>query len=565
MALWYALRMTKARKDHDPSWRSRLLWVGKWLGIPLLVYLLFFTGYASTWMLHFNTRFFTDQGDGYQNVWNMWWVNYAVIHLHQLPWHTAMLHYPYGTTLVGQTLNPFNGFVGIFLMHVLHLNLVQAFNTMVVFSFVFGGTTAFWLCYKFSHKYIPSLIGGFIFTFSSYHFAHAIGHMQLVSLEWIPLFILLWWNLLTRPRYRTAVGAAVVLLLVLFCDYYYLLYSLLAAALILIYVWYKKDLAPIKEKTTYRPFITFVVLTLLFVAPLPLELFRDNSRDPLLGAHDARLFSTDLFSLVLDGGFWHFAYLTHWYWHNVKAYIAESSVYFGVSTIVLVCIALWKRSKIHRDINFWLILGAVFLILSFGPRLMVVGYSINHAPLPYAVIEKLLPQLKLSGDPDRFIVMTTLAIGVISSMVLARLDLKQRKGQLLTGLFFAVLALELWPGVFAINVANAYPNYVNALKQLPPGAVLDNGALSQSWQLRDQTIDQKPMALGYISRTPTSVFNKDQQFVATVVPAGYPKLCSAYGIRYVTVPASRPLQTTFPIVYRDSSDLIYDIKDSPNC
>jgi hypothetical protein len=532
-------------------------------GIPLLFYFIFFWIYAGTWMGHFNTRFFADQGDGFQNVWNMWWINYAVVHLHQLPWHTFMLHYPYGTTLLGQTMNPFNGFVGIFLMHVLHLSLVQSFNTMIIFSFAFGGVTAFWLCYYFTKKYIPSLIGGFLYTFSSYHFAHAIGHMQLVSLEWIPLFILLWWKLLKNPRYRTAIGAAIVLLLVLFCDYYYFLYSLGAAALILVYLWHKKELAPIKEN--YRAYLSFIILSLIIVAPLPLALLRSNSRDPLQGAHDARLFSTDILTPIIDGGFWHFAWLTHRYWHNVKAYIAESSVYFGVSTIVLIIIAVWKRAKIHRDIVFWLVLGAIFGIISMGPRLMILGYSINHAPMPYALLEILLPTLKLSGDPDRFIAMSFLAASVIVAMVLARLDLSQRKGQLLIGLFFVVLAFELWPNILPTNVASAYPAYVNALKKLPAGAVLDNGALSYTWQVYDQTITDKPIALGYISRTPTSVMNEDAQLVATVNPAGYPKLCSEWKIRYVTTPASRPLKTNFPIIYNDHQTLIYDFKDSPNC
>ncbi len=208
--------------------------LGKWVGLPLVIYLVFFLFFTWPWIAHFNTYFFTDAGDGLQNVWNMWWVDKSIVDLHQLPWFTNYLHYPHGVTLLGQTLNPFNGFVGIGLMHVFGMSLVQAFNTMIIFSFVMSGITAFWLCYYFTKKYVPSLIGGFIFTFSSYHFAHAIGHMQLVSLEWMPLFILLWWKLLVKPSYRLAIGASLALLLVLFCDYYYFLYSVTVAAFIFI-------------------------------------------------------------------------------------------------------------------------------------------------------------------------------------------------------------------------------------------------------------------------------------------------------------------------------------------
>jgi len=333
--------------------------VVKWFAIPMAVYLAFFTLYAWTWMSHFNTHFFTDQGDGFQNVWNMWWVNKSVTQLHQLPWHTTYLHAPYGTTLIGQTLNPLNGFVAIFLLKV--FSLVQAFNIMVVFSFVFGGVTAFWLCHYFSRKYVASLVGGFIFTFSSYHFAHAIGHMQLVSLEFIPLFILMWWKLLTKPRYRLAVAAAIVLLLVLLCDYYYFMYSVAAAGLVAIYLWRTKQLAPMKLRASYRPWATFAILAALLAAPLPLMLLKTNAHDPLLGSHDSRVFSTDLFSTVIDGGFWHFAALTNSYWHNIKAYIAESSVYFGLSVITLVTIAAWQRNKLNRHVN-----SGSYWVLSLG-------------------------------------------------------------------------------------------------------------------------------------------------------------------------------------------------------
>jgi hypothetical protein len=465
--------------------------------------------------------------------------------------------------LIGQTLNPFNGFVAIGLLRV--FSLVQSFNIMVIFSFVFGGISAFWLSYYFCRKYIPALIGGFIFTFSSYHFAHALGHMQLVSLEWIPLFLLLFWKLLVKPRYRLAVGAAIVLLLVLFCDYYYFLYCVISGGMIFVYLWRSKQLAPIKLKRNYLPLILFLLIAAVITLPLPVALLSENTKDPLLGAHNARLFSTDLFTMVLDGGFWHFARLTEFYWRLVKAYYAESSVYFGVSVIVLMVIAIWKRSKINRYVSFWLVLGATFIVLSMGPRLMVFGYSINHAVLPYALLEKIFPQLSLSGDPDRFIVMAFLAAAVISSMVLSKLNLKYRKGKLLTLLFFVVLVVEVWPGTYGVTIANDYPNYVNVLKRLPPGGVVDNGAVSAAWALYDQTIDGKPEAFGYISREPTSVYNKDNQLTITILRNQFSLLCSQYHIRYYTTPSFRPIVTNFPIIYRGSSTLIYDLKDSNNC
>lgn len=533
--------------------------------LPAIIYFLFFTIYSWPWIPQFNTHFFTDGGDGLQNVWNIWWVNKSVTELHQLPWHTSFLHYPYGTTLIAQTLNPFNGFVGIGLLKI--FSLVQTFNIMVIFSFVSAGVTMFWLCHYFTRHYIPSLIGGFIFTFSSYHFAHAIGHMQLVSLEFIPLFILLWWKLLIRPRYRTAVGAALVLLLVLLCDYYYLLYSIVLGGLILLYLAWRKKIPSLRNKQTWRPFLTFGLLGSVLVLPLPAILTIINARDPLQGSHPGRIYSTDLFTPFIDGGFWRFHSWTNGYWRLIKAGVAESSVYLTCSVIALLLIAVWKRTKINRDIVFWLGIALLFGVLSLGTRLMVFGYSINHIPMPYALLEKIVPQMKLSGVPVRMMVMTIFASAIISAMVLAKLNLKERRSQILMTIIVIVLIIELWPSSFHSYPAQ-HSKYVNILHSLPAtGGVLDNGALSEPIQLYNQTITEKPIVLGYISRTPLSVTTKDNELIASLnTPVGYQQLCTVYKVRYYTTPTSRPLGGNyFPIVYQDQEAIIYDLKNSPNC
>jgi hypothetical protein len=69
------------------------------------------------------------------------------------------------------------------------------------------------------------MIAGFIFSFSSYHFAHVSGHLNLIAIYWLPVFLLAWMKLLDRPTRRMALAAAAALLLVTFSDYYYALYG----------------------------------------------------------------------------------------------------------------------------------------------------------------------------------------------------------------------------------------------------------------------------------------------------------------------------------------------------
>jgi len=535
----------------------------KYIAIPALIYFVLFCFFTWPWITHFNSHFLTDTGDGLQNVWNMWWVNKSVTELHQLPWHTDFLHAPYGVTLLGQTLNPINGFAGIVLQQV--MSLAQAFNVMVIFSFVFGGLSMFWLCYYFARRYAASIIGGAVFTFSSYHFSHAIGHMQLVSLEFMPLYILLLWKLLKKPSYFLATGAAASLLLVLLSDYYYFLYSLMLSVLVLGYLWWRKQLPSFKKRENFLPMAVFAGLGLIFVAPLPAALLLLNRREPLLGFHDARIFSTDIASPFINGGFWRFHWLTDWYYIHIRGFISESTIYLGLSVITLFIIGLFKRTKIHKDIIFWIVVAFFFGVMSLGPRLMVGGHTIERVPLPYIFMERLVPGLKLSGMPVRMMVMVTFSAAIVTAMVLARVKFNNKKQLALLILFCLVFIFEMWPRDLPLTQSK-FQKYVSFLKNVPEkGIILDNAAVSEPAQLYNQTSHEQKMTLGYVSRIPENLVTKEQAIPTLFAQQKYEKLCSDFKIRYLTSPAHRPLATTLPVIYRDNEAIIYDLGKGEDC
>lgn len=122
--------------------------------LPTLVYFLVFVLLTFPLIRSFSTHIFADAGDGLQNVWNMWWVNKAITELGQNPWQTSYLHFPYGVTLLGHTLNPFNGLMGIPLLRV--LSPTQAHNVVIIFSFVVAGLTTFWLAYYLTPRIGPA-------------------------------------------------------------------------------------------------------------------------------------------------------------------------------------------------------------------------------------------------------------------------------------------------------------------------------------------------------------------------------------------------------------------------
>ncbi|MFN3651220.1 MAG: hypothetical protein ACK47B_16715 [Armatimonadota bacterium] len=576
-----------SKKTHWHPWLALGL-------VPALLYLGLFCAFTYPLIERFSTHLFCDTGDGLQNVWNIWWVNKAVTELGTHPWFTREVQFPHGTTLIGQTLNPFNGFVCVGLLP--FLSLTQAHNAMVVFSFMMGGLTAFWLAHHVTKSYPGSLVGGAVYTFSSYHFAHAQGHLQLVSLEWIPLFLLSWLVLLHRPSVRAGLFAAGALFLVILCDYYYFFCSVVAAVLILAYyglrarklswkqiLW--NDLLRINpfsrqalETETFRsivrrwpefrarylaPLAAFAVAALCSSGVLAITLLATGARDPFFPpGHPPDLFSLDLPAVLIPGGHWRFAEWTRWYWSRLPGVIHESSVHLGVSVLALTAIA-WacRRRAGARDLGLWLTVLLVFFVLALGPYLRVGGSPLGYVKLPYAWMTDLFPPLTLGGMPVRLIVMVTLAAGVLAAAGIGVLARAGTAGRLAAAAFVLLWAFEIAPSERPASRLET-PRYVTLLQEQPGREAVFDLVSGLSEGLYWQTVYDRPQAFGYISRWPRSVKVKNNQIRRLEHRAQWELLYPRFGIRYLIAPAGTAADRRHSGIrrmYADHNAELYDL------
>jgi hypothetical protein len=515
----------------------------------------------------FTTHFFADTGDGLQNVWNIWWVIKAITALRTSPWFTYYLHYPGGTSLLGHTLNPFNGFVGILLRP---LSLIEIHNVVVIFSFVAGGLTAFWLALSITDSYFGSLFAGFIFTFSQYHFAHAEGHLNLVSLEWIPLFVLCWYRLVSRPSPLSAVISALVLFAVLLCDYYYFFYCVLAAVVIVFWhaIAIEKNLFFfLKDKKYLGAFSIFAAGALLTSGTLVGCLLMLQIKDPLLGAHSPLDYSLDLLAPFIPGGHWRFSQLTEPYWSRLPGNIHESSVYVGFSVILIICYCWFRRKDLYPgcpSFYLWYGLMLFFFVMALGPRLHLGGRPLFYTlPMPYSVFGKLFPLLRLSSNPVRMMVMVMLAASVISAMGLKVFFQTSSPLKMITfGIWCLLLFFDFLPKEMPSSKIEI-PEYVKLLKQAPEnGAVFDKvskGGLA----LYYQTVHQKPLTDGYISRYPASVDMEDEKKSQDFKLKSYEDLSRQYGVRFLITSYQEAMRHSewLTVLYRGGGVVLYRIDD----
>lgn len=527
--------------------------------IPLIFYLACFYLLTFPQLHQFSTHYFTDEGDGLGNIWNLWWTNKAISELHQSPWHTTFLYYPYGTSLLPHTLNPFNGMLAIILLRL--MSQAQAHNFIVIFTFVISGVTAFFLAREFTKSFIACLIAGFIFTFSEYHFSQAQGHLNLLSMEWMPLFVLFWYRLITRPRVVTGVLAGGVLFLVLLCDYYYFLYCVLVGLLIFIWhVFRSRDWLFFLRSKYPRALGAFLMATLITSGPLVISLFILLVRDPPSGAHDPADFSLDLMGLLIPGRQWRFPELTSFYWNGLNDTV-EKSVHIGFAVLVVLVYVWIRRNRVHEAIGLWFLVFIVFALLALGPALHIAGHEIHFPLMPYTIVARVIPGMSLGGMPVRMVSMAILAASVLAAVGLAELLARKGRSAVFVAILLVVLVVEYLPGPLPAR-ENPLPDFVRELKKLPDGAVYDVRS-SKFHALYYQTVHQRPMAFGYIARVSRSVETKSSELRRVFEMGDYEQLYREYGFRYLILPRDMNLIAALGApLYQDNDAQIYDLSNT---
>ena len=107
------------------------------------------------------------------------------------------------------------------------------------------------------------------------------------------------------------------------------------------------------------------------------------------------------------------------------------------------------------------------------------------------------------------------------------------------------------------------PEYVNVLKNLPKGGVIDTVAPS-TISLYFQTIHEKPMGDGYISRYPMSVYTEYQKKTQAIQTGDYSSLMDEYNIRYLVTASEMPAipLNILKTLYNNNGIKIFEIMKS---
>jgi hypothetical protein len=201
-----------------------------------------------------------DGGDLYQGLWNLWWVKHSLLSLSN-PYTTIYIFYPLGTDLFAHSLSPIAGIFTIPFQ--LTVGLVSSYNLLIILSFVLGGYDAYLLAHYITADKKASFFAGIIFGFSAYHLARAGGHLNLASIQWIPLYVLFLLRMRNESSLKNVLLAAVFLVLSTFwADLQYLVFLGLFTSLLLIH----DALLERKRIRQYLPRLGLTIIIFLSVA-----------------------------------------------------------------------------------------------------------------------------------------------------------------------------------------------------------------------------------------------------------------------------------------------------------
>ena len=248
-------------------------------------------------------------GDSWQFYWNLWWVKRALVDLHVSPFFTPDLFFPNGASLYFDTLNLLPSVLALPIA--VTLGLPFAYNLLVFLAFTLSGygmyrLTIYALRYEIgpsgavidAYARLGAFLAGAAFTFSAYHFAHLHGHLDLVSTEWLPFFVLFLLKTRDKGGRRNSIICAMLLAATALTSAYYTLFLLVFAALVVVdsLVRRGRDGWPAVGRITLAV-ATFTVMASPVLIPM-LVLGRTTGRvfNP---AADVDQFSTDLLAFLV--------------------------------------------------------------------------------------------------------------------------------------------------------------------------------------------------------------------------------------------------------------------------
>jgi hypothetical protein len=327
---------------------------------------------------------------------------------------------------------------------------VVAYNLWFLLAPATAAWTGFFLCRYITRSFWPSMLGGYLFGFSSYVVGQMAGHLDLVTVFPVPIAVLL---VLLRLNKAISVRRFILALAGI------LTFQFLASPEIFATMAFFGTIAISLGAFVFRrrewravfaalaPISAAYLTTLVLLSPfLYYMLVPGEPANPL---NSPLKFSTDLLNFVIPTSAWLGAHSFRAIAGRFGGNYSENGAYLGLPLIWMIC--LFARSHWKQPIGKLLICSLVFIIIaSLGPRLHIAGLTAGRLPWTFLQTLPLIDQ----ALPARFVLYSFLVAAIMTAIYLDDTNLPGL-AKVLMGL---LAVLFLWPAEMPVSKVDT-PNF----------------------------------------------------------------------------------------------------------
>lgn len=403
-------------------------------------------------ILHLADAVPVDLGDPLLNAWILAWDAHALT-TEPLHLFDANIFYPFPQPLTYSDAL-LSGALAVAPITLLTHNAVLALNALLLASLWLAGFGTYVLVRDLTGHELAAVVAGCLFAFCPYVRAQ-LAHVQLLQIGWLPLAILFLRRALRGGRSLDFALFAVTCVCLSLASFYLMYIGAVAIGTFLVVeVLRNRIRLRVREGVVPRLFGALALVGLcvipfgmpyariqqLFRFQWPVQLIRDLSATwtDFVSVLPTHAVYGPLLGRLLE---------TNW--------PAEHAMFPGVAAYGLTAFAVVRLNRMcrtdRRELACFLVMAAVALVLSFGPvaRLPHVAEAV---PLPYTLLQRLVPGFAALRVPARFELVLMLALAVSAGFGVKALDRvwsRQASGGLRRALLGGVVAgalLELVPG-----------------------------------------------------------------------------------------------------------------------
>jgi hypothetical protein len=349
-----------------------------------------------------------------QTMWFFNWWRYSVTHGLN-PFFTDLVWTPLGINLAWTTFVPLPAWISTPLQ--ITVGEPATYNIVISLVLPLAAFSGFLLCRRITGAFWPSVLGGYVFGFSSYMLGEVLAHLDLVAVFPVPLVALLTLKRLdgeiSARRFAILLASLLTVQFLCFPEIFATITIVGGFALLLALALFDRDVRARLVGLIAPGIAGYLMATVILSPYLFFLLARGFPHAPIWTTAS---YSADLLAFLVPTGTAMLGTgriaigLARTFQHD----LFENGAYLGIAIIIFV--EIFRRHYWRDPVGkFLTIMFVVLVIAAIGPTLHVAGRQ--GFSMPWAIVGR-LPILSIAL-PVRFMMYASLIVAVMVAMWLA--------------------------------------------------------------------------------------------------------------------------------------------------